>query len=43
MKKIGALLLIGLFSTGVLFAALDFTTVDALYDSEQYSACKAGL
>lgn len=43
MKKIGALLLIGLLGTGMLFAALNFTAVDALYDNEQYSACKTEL
>lgn len=43
MKKIGALILIGVIATGMIFAALDFTAVDALYDSEQYAANKSEL
>lgn len=43
MKKMLSILLIGLFATGLLFAALDFTTADALYDSEQYAANKSEL
>lgn len=43
MKKIGILVLIGLLGGSMLFAALDFTAVDALYDGERYDACKTEL